>query len=70
MRLATIAAACVLFSAPLAVEAQQPGKVYRVGILTNKASDPYTASATRSSTPDPSTSKPHYAKPKATRPSS
>jgi hypothetical protein len=26
--------------APLAVEAQQPGKVYRVGILTNKASDP------------------------------
>src|SRR3989442_15300135 len=40
MRLATIAAACVLFSAPLAVEAQQPGKVYRVGILTNKASDP------------------------------
>src|SRR5437762_4573108 len=40
MRLATIAAACVLFSAPLAVEAQQAGKVYRVGILTNKASDP------------------------------
>src|SRR2546425_12294178 len=40
MRLATIAAACVLFSAPLAVEAQQPGKVYRVGILTDKASDP------------------------------
>ena len=40
MRLATIAAAFVLFSAPLAVEAQQPGKVYRVGILTNKASDP------------------------------
>jgi putative ABC transport system substrate-binding protein len=39
-RLATIAAAFVLFSAPLAVEAQQPGKVYRVGILTNKASDP------------------------------
>jgi putative tryptophan/tyrosine transport system substrate-binding protein len=26
--------------APLAVEAQQPGKVYRVGILTDKASDP------------------------------
>ncbi len=25
---------------PLALEAQQPGKVYRVGILTNKASDP------------------------------
>ncbi len=40
MRLATIAAAFVLFSAPLAVEAQQPGKVYRVGILTNNASDP------------------------------
>src|SRR2546426_896730 len=40
MRLATIAAVCVLFSAALAVEAQQSGKVYRVGILTNKASDP------------------------------
>src|SRR3989454_11114565 len=40
MRLATIAAACVRFSAPLAVEAQPPGKVYRIGILTNKASDP------------------------------
>src|SRR5438876_1229497 len=40
LRLATIAAALVLFSAPPAVEAQQPGKVYRVGILTNKASDP------------------------------
>ena len=40
MRLATIAAALVLFSTPLAVEAQQPGKVYRVGVLTNKASDP------------------------------
>jgi putative tryptophan/tyrosine transport system substrate-binding protein len=26
-------------AAPLAAEAQQPGKVYRVGILTNKASD-------------------------------
>src|SRR5712692_4368545 len=39
MRLVTIAA-LVLFSAPLAVEAQQPGKVYRIGILTNKASDP------------------------------
>ena len=26
--------------APLAVEGQQPGKVYRVGILTSKASDP------------------------------
>jgi hypothetical protein len=31
MRLATIAAAFVLFSAPLAIEAQQRGKVYRVG---------------------------------------
>jgi hypothetical protein len=40
MRLATIAAAFVLFSAPLTVEAQQAGKVYRVGILTNKASNP------------------------------
>ena len=40
MRLATIAAAFVLFSAPLAVEAQQPGKVYRVGILGEKAADP------------------------------
>ncbi len=40
MRLAPIAAAFMLFSAPLAGEAQQPGKVYRVGILTNKASDP------------------------------
>jgi ABC-type uncharacterized transport system substrate-binding protein len=39
MWLVTIAA-LVLFSEPLAVEAQQPGKVYRVGILTNKASDP------------------------------
>src|SRR5438093_11547128 len=40
MRLATIAAAFVLFSAPLAVAAQQPGEVYRVGILTNNASAP------------------------------
>jgi len=40
MRLTTIAAALLLFFAPLAVEAQQPGKVYRVGVLTNKASDP------------------------------
>jgi len=40
MRLATIPAALVLFATPLAVEAQQPGKVYRVGVLTNKASDP------------------------------
>jgi len=29
-----------LLAAPLAAVAQQPGKVYRVGILTNKASDP------------------------------
>jgi ABC-type uncharacterized transport system substrate-binding protein len=29
-----------LLAASLAVEAQQPGKVYRIGILTNKASDP------------------------------
>ena len=29
-----------LLAAPLAAEGQQPGKVYRVGILTNKASDP------------------------------
>jgi putative ABC transport system substrate-binding protein len=40
MRLATIVVAFVLLSAPLAVGAQQPGKVYRVGVLTNKASDP------------------------------
>ena len=30
----------VLLAAPLAAEAQQPGKVYRVGILGIKASDP------------------------------
>jgi putative tryptophan/tyrosine transport system substrate-binding protein len=29
-----------LILAPLAVEAQQPGKVYRVGVLTNKVTDP------------------------------
>jgi ABC-type uncharacterized transport system substrate-binding protein len=29
-----------LLTASVAVEAQQPGKVYRIGILTNKASDP------------------------------
>ena len=29
-----------LLAASLAAEAQQAGKVYRVGILTNKASDP------------------------------
>jgi putative ABC transport system substrate-binding protein len=40
MPLTTIAAAFLLFFSPLAVEAQQPGKVYRVGILTNNASDP------------------------------
>ena len=39
MRLATIATALTLFFAPLLVEAQQPVKVYRVGVLTNKASD-------------------------------
>ncbi len=33
MRLATIAAAFLLSGAPFAVEAQQPGKVYRVGFL-------------------------------------
>jgi len=32
-----------LLAASVAVEAQQPGKVYRVGILTNKASDPVEA---------------------------
>jgi putative ABC transport system substrate-binding protein len=32
-----------LLVTPLAAEAQQPGKVYRVGILTNKASDPVEA---------------------------
>ena len=30
-----------LLAAPLAVEAQQPGKVYRVGILGEKAADPW-----------------------------
>jgi putative ABC transport system substrate-binding protein len=39
-RLATIAAALVLLAAPLTLEAQQDGKVYRVGILGEKASDP------------------------------
>ena len=39
MRLATIAATLVLFSAPVGGEAQQPGKVYRIGVLANKASD-------------------------------
>jgi putative ABC transport system substrate-binding protein len=32
--------ACSLLAAPLAAEAQQSGKVYRIGVLTNKASDP------------------------------
>ncbi len=32
-----------LLAASVAVEAQQPGKVYRIGILTNKASDPVEA---------------------------
>jgi hypothetical protein len=40
MRVVTIAVAFVLFSVPLVIEPQQPGKVYRVGILTNKAPDP------------------------------
>jgi putative ABC transport system substrate-binding protein len=40
-RVAVVAALVLaLLAAPLAAEAQQPGKVYRVGILTNKASDP------------------------------
>jgi ABC-type uncharacterized transport system substrate-binding protein len=34
------AGAAALLAAPFAAEAQQAGKVYRVGILTNKASDP------------------------------
>ena len=29
-----------LLAAPLAAEAQQTGKVYRIGVLTNKVSDP------------------------------
>jgi putative ABC transport system substrate-binding protein len=29
-----------LLAVPLAAEAQQPGKVYHIGVLTNKASDP------------------------------
>ena len=40
MRLIGLALALCLALAPLAVEAQQPGKVYRIGVLTNKASDP------------------------------
>jgi len=40
MRLAAIAATFVLFSAPLAVEAQQPGKVVRIGLLDYGASNP------------------------------
>jgi putative ABC transport system substrate-binding protein len=42
-RLARIAAAFVLFSVPLAIEAQQPGKVYRVGTLGDRSSDPIEA---------------------------
>jgi hypothetical protein len=30
----------VVLASPLAAEAQRSGKVYRVGILTDKASDP------------------------------
>ena len=40
MRLIGLALAVCLALAPLAGEAQQPGKVYRIGVLTNKASDP------------------------------
>jgi putative ABC transport system substrate-binding protein len=40
MRLAMIVAAAFVLVRPLAVEAQQPGKAYRVGVLTNNASDP------------------------------
>jgi ABC-type uncharacterized transport system substrate-binding protein len=40
MRPIGLALALCLALAPLAVEAQQPGKVYRIGVLTNKASDP------------------------------
>src|SRR5262245_32593554 len=39
-RRAFVSGTLALLAAPLAVEAQQPGKVYRVGVLTNKASDP------------------------------
>jgi putative ABC transport system substrate-binding protein len=39
MRLATIAVALVLFSAPFAVAAQEPGKVYSIGILADRAAD-------------------------------
>ena len=39
VRLAAIAAAAVLLSAPFAVEAQQAGKVYRIGILADRAAD-------------------------------
>jgi ABC-type uncharacterized transport system substrate-binding protein len=40
MRISILALALLVSLPPLAVEAQQPGKVYRVGVLTNKASDP------------------------------
>jgi putative ABC transport system substrate-binding protein len=40
MRVIGLVLAVCLTLAPLAAEAQQPGKVYRVGILTNKAADP------------------------------
>ena len=40
IRLASSALALALLAAPPNAEAQQPGKVYHVGILTNKASDP------------------------------
>jgi ABC-type uncharacterized transport system substrate-binding protein len=39
-RRAFLSGAGALLAAPLGGEAQQPGKVYRIGVLTNKASDP------------------------------
>jgi ABC-type uncharacterized transport system substrate-binding protein len=40
MRLIGLVLAFALALAPLGAEAQQTGKVYRIGVLTNKASDP------------------------------
>ena len=39
-RRAFLSGAAALLAAPLAAEAQQAGKVYRIGVLGNKASDP------------------------------
>ena len=39
-RRAFLAGAAALIAAPIAAEAQQAGKVYRIGVLGNKASDP------------------------------